>query len=260
MEHKPYPSDLTDEQWAVIRPLLPGARPGGRPRSVDLRAVLDGILYVVRTGCQWRAMPHDLPPWGTCHYYYRRFRLDGTWARVEEAMRWRLRKAAGRNTTPTAAAVDSQGVATASGGERGLDPAKKVAGRKRHIAVDTMGLLLAVVVHSAAVQDRDGVRLLPGRMSGRFPRLRLIWADGAYAAAVGWARKVCGWALAIVTRPAGAKGFVVLPKRWVVERTFAWLLRWRRMGRDYERLTESSEAMIRLAMIHLMVRRKRCSA
>jgi putative transposase len=257
MEREPYPSDLTDDQWMLIDPLLPGAKPGGRPRSVDMRRVLDGVLYVVRTGCQWRAMPHDLPPWGTCHYYYRRFRLDGSWARVEEALRARLRKAAGRKTTPSAAAVDSQSVATASGGERGLDAAKRVAGRKRHIAVDMMGLLLAVVVHSAAVQDRDGVKLLLARMVGLFPRLRVIWADGAYAAAVAWARRACGWLLTVVTRPAGAKGFVVLPKRWVVERTFAWLLRWRRMGRDYERLTGSSEAMIRLAMIHLMVRRRK---
>jgi transposase len=260
MERRAYPSDLTDEQWAVIEPLLPGAEPGGRPRSVEMRQVVDGILYVVRTGCRWRAMPHDLPPWGTCHYSYRRFRIDGTWARLEEALRRRLREAAGRDTTPTAAVVDSQSVATASGGERGPDPAKRVAGRERRIAVDMMGLLLAVVVHPASVQDRDGVKLLLGRMNGYFPRLRVAWADGAYAAAVGWARRACGRLLTIVTRPAGVRGFVPLPKRRVVERTFAWILRWRRMGRDYERRTESSEAMIRLAMIHLMVRRKRCSA
>src|SRR5438309_10516507 len=134
MERETYPSDLTDDQWAVLEPLLPGAKPGGRPRSVDLREVVDGVLYVVRTGCQWRAMPHDLPPWGTCHYYYRRFRLDGTWGRVEEALRARLRKAAGRNTTATAAVADSQSIATASGGGRGPDAAQRVAGRKPDIA------------------------------------------------------------------------------------------------------------------------------
>jgi putative transposase len=260
MERETYPSDLTDDQWAVLEPLLPGAKPGGRPRSVDLREVIDGVLYVVRTGCRWRAMPHDLPPRGTCHSYYRRFRLDGTRERAEEAPRCRPRKAAGRDTTPTAAAVDSQGIATASGGERGLDAAEKVAGRERHIAVDMTGLLLAVVVRSAGAQGRDGVKPLRARMSGFFPRLRVIWADGAYSAATSRVRRTCGWLLTIVTRPTGAKGFVVLPKRWVVERTFAWLLRWRRMGRDYERLTESSEAMIRLAMIHLMVRRRKCVA
>jgi putative transposase len=255
MRTKNYPTDVTDEQWRLIAPLLPRARPGGRPRSVDLREVLNGVLYVVRGGVPWRMLPHDLPPWGTVHFYYRCWRLDGTWEAILEALRTRLRHADGRARSPSAAVVDSQTVRPASGGEKGYDAGKRTPGRKRHIVVDTMGLLLAVVVHSASVQDRDGVKLVTAGIKARFPRLKLIWADAAYEAAVGWAKQFGRFVLEMVRRPAGQKGFVLLPRRWVVERTFAWLMNCRRLARDYERLTESSEAMVRVAAIHPMLKR-----
>src|SRR5262245_3360047 len=170
MDTKRYPTDLTDEQWELVRRLLPEARPGGRPRSVDLREVLNGIFYVVRGGVSWRMLPKDLPPWGTVHFYYRCWRLDGTWEKALEALRTRLRHADGRKKSPSAAIVGSQAVRTAEGGaERGYDAGKRTPGRKRHIIVDAMGLLLAVVVHSASVQDRDGIKLVLARVHGLFP-------------------------------------------------------------------------------------------
>ncbi len=246
---------MTDEQWKLVAPLLPAAKPGGRPRSVDLREVLDGIFYVIRGGVPWRMLPHDLPPWGTVHYYYRRWRLDGPWEKILKVLRARLRHADGRKKSPSAAIVDTQTVRTASGGEKGYDAGKRTPGRKRHIIGDTMGLLLAVVVHSASLQDRDGVKRVGERVKGRFPRLKLIWADAAYEAAVGWAKQFGNWVLELVRKPAGQKGFVVQKRRWVVERTFSWLVRSRRLARDYERRTESSEAIVQLAMIHLMRKR-----
>ena len=255
MRYQRYPTDLTDEQWKLVAPLLPAAKPGGRPRSVDLREVLDGIFYVIRGGVPWRMLPHDLPPWGTVHYYYRRWRLDGTWEKILKVLRARLRHADGRKKSPSAAIVDTQTVRTASGGEKGYDAGKRTPGRKRHIIGDTMGLLLTVVVHSASLQDRDGVKWVGERVKGRFPRLKLIWADAAYEAAVGWAKQFGNWVLELVRKPAGQKGFVVQKRRWVVERTFSWLVRSRRLARDYERRTESSEAIVQLAMIHLMLKR-----
>lgn len=266
MSRKSYPTDLTDGQWAEVGPLLPAAKPGGRPRTVDLREVLNATLYVSRTGCAWRHLPHEFPPWGTVHYYYRRFRLDGTWAAVNDRLRERVRVAAGRDPTPSAACVDTQSVRTTRRGgppgSVGHDANKKVRGRKRHVVVDTLGLVLAVVVHSAGLQDNTAgavgaviLRLAAMLRAGRLPRLRVIWADGMYR---GWPNvwaSALGWTVDLVKRAAGAKGFAVVPKRWVVERTFAWLGRYRRLARDYEFDTASSEAMIHIAMINLMLHR-----
>ena len=256
MRRAKYPTDLTDAQWERIRPLLPKAKPGGRPRSVDLREVLNGIFYIVRGGIPWRMLPHDLPAWGTVHYFYGKWRRDGTWEAIQDALRTKVRHAAGRHKSPSAAIIDSQTVKTTeAGGPRGYDAGKKVNGRKRHIVVDTIGMLLAVVVPSAAIQDRDGAMLVLAKLRGRFPRLKLIWADAAYAAVVAWTKAVCGWVLELVRKPEGVRTFQVLPRRWVVERTFGWLNRCRRLSKDYERVPESSEAMIHLAMIQLMLRR-----
>jgi putative transposase len=202
-------------------------------------------------------LPHDLPPWKTVYHYFRLWRKDGTWERINSALRVEVRVAAGREPEPSAAVMDSQTVKTTeTPGVRGYDAGKKVNGRKRHLLVDTLGLVLMVIVHAANIQDRDGAKLLLERVQGRFPRLRLIWADGGYAGKlIDWVKTVFRWVLEIVKRSDDVKGFQVLPHRWVVERTFGWLGRYRRLSKDYEGLPESSEAMIYIAMIHLMVRR-----
>jgi putative transposase len=258
---KRYPSDLTRTQWKRLKRLLPPAKPGGRPRSVNLREVLNGIFYIARGGCAWRMMPTDLPPWSTGYDYFRKWRNDGTWSKINDALRTQIRHRTKRKKSPSMGIIDTQSVkATEQGGPRGKDAHKKVNGRKRHLVVDTLGLVVAAVVHSAGIQDRDGAKLVLKKMIGRFPRLKKILADGIYNGGIAeWAKEVGGWILELVVRPEPKEGepkkFEVLPWRWIVERTFAWLGRYRRLSKDYEGTEESSESWIYLAMTHLMLRR-----
>jgi putative transposase len=252
-----YPSDLTDSQWNIIQELVPPAKFGGRPRSLDMRLVINGILYVVVGGIQWRMLPKEYPKWQSVYYYFRIWRDDGTWQRIHDTVRAMVRRRAGRHKHPTAGCLDSQSVkTTAVAGIRGYDKGKQVNGRKRHLLVDTLGLLMAVVVTAASVQDRDGAKLLISRLSGACKKLRLIWVDGGYRGQLlDWVADRCRFRLQTVLRSDDQKGFVVLPRRWVVERTFAWLNHHRRLSKDYEGQTSSSEAMVLIAMTRVMVRR-----
>ncbi len=255
-----YATDLTDEQWAIVEPLIPPAKPGGRRREVSMREVVNAIIYVNRTGCQWDMLPHDLLPKSTVYDYFAAWRDDGTWQCMMDALRARVRIEAGREATPSAASIDSQTVKTTErGGEHGYDGGKKINGRKRHILVDTVGLLLAVLVTTAALDDGTAAPLVVNRLDPKdYPRLEKLWGDNKYHNLNfrQWlAMNRPGWDLEVKTREPGVKGFAVLPKRWVVERTFAWQGRYRRHSRDYERRTDSSESMIRISSVHLMLRR-----
>jgi len=253
---------LTDAQWALVEPLLPAPRGGrefGRPLKHSRREIVNAILYMARCGCSWRQLPGDLPPWGTVYDYFTAWTDDGTVERVHTRLRDALRDRGGRDPMASAGVVDSQsvkGADTVGAGSRGYDAGKKINGRKRHIVVDTLGLLVVVLVTAASVQDRDGGRRVLDRAKMAMPSLALVFADGGYAGRlVSWARWVPRFVLDIVRKPDGQRGFAVLPRRWVVERTLSWLTAHRRLARDYERLPTHSEAFVKWVMIGLMTRR-----
>lgn len=257
MKKKIYPSDLTDSQWHHIKQFFETEKQFGRPRQLDLRRVVEGVLYILTTGCQWRYLPNDYPKWQSVYYYFRKFERTGRWREIHDRLRAEVREKSGRHKHPTAGSIDSQSVKTVGVSSRfGYDAGKKVKGRKRHLLVDTLGLVLALVVTTADVQDRDGCRLLLKRLSGSGKKLRRIWVDGGYRGVLlGWVSLHFKFVLSVVLRSDKRKEFVVLPKRWVVERTFAWLSHHRRLSKDYEVFEQTSETLIYLTMMRLMLRR-----
>lgn len=253
-----YSTDLEDSQWKILSRLIPQAKKRGRPIVYDRRRIVNAILYVIRSGCQWRLLPKDFPPWKTVYQIFYRWRLSGVWEKVHDALRVKVRQQDGRKPQPTAAVIDSQSVKTTEvGGPKGYDAGKQVNGRKRHLIVDTLGLLLAVIVHSADQQDQSGACLVLYALWEKMKRIRVIFADSAYGrkGLPEFVRATLGFTIEVVRRTGLTRGFEVLPKRWIVERTFGWLGRSRRHSKDYERNPETSQTLIQISMIHLMLKR-----
>ncbi|MGH9943992.1 MAG: IS5 family transposase [Pyrinomonadaceae bacterium] len=256
-----YPSDLTDGEWQYLKRCLPKQKQMGRPPIYERREILNAIFYVVRTGCAWRYLPTDYPRWKTVYHYFREWRIAGLWKRINRRLRRMLRKRTGKQAQSSAAILDSQSTKTMDTAreQTGFDAGKRVKGRKRHILVDTLGLLMVVVVHAANISETAGARLVLTELERRWWRLRLIWLDGGYKLSLSeWVRMLARWrAVKIeqVKRSDDQKGFVILPKRWIVERTFGWLVKHRRLSKDYEALCETSEVMVYAAMIRLMLSR-----
>ena len=254
---KTYPSDLTDNQWNHIKELFETENQRGRPIEIDLRSVVNGILFILVSGCQWRYLPKDYPKWQSVYYHFRKWKKSGKWKVVYGILYAEYREKEGRHKHATAGAIDSQSVKTTSvPSSRGFDAGKKINGRKRHILVDTLGLLIAVAVTTASIQDRDGAKLLLKAIKGSGKKIRKIWVDGGYRGElVKWVKSKCRIVLEVVLRSEEAKGFVLLPRRWVVERTFAWLNNSRRLSKDYERFCDTSETFIYIAMTRLILLR-----
>lgn len=254
-----YPSDLSDGEWTYLQQYLPSEPSRGRPRTHSLRAICNAIFYVLRTGCPWRYLPSNFPPWQTVFYHFRRWRWKGNWYQLFKALREAERERVGRNAEPSAAIIDSQSVKTVeeSASISGFDAHKHTKGRKRHLLVDTQGLVLAVYVTPADMHDTLGARRLLAGLAPLVPRLKKIWADGAYRGQelANWCKREGNWDLEVVERVPGQRGFSVQPRRWVVERTFGWLSRNRRLSKDYERKVQTSETLIQIAMLRLLIAR-----